>query len=245
MELTPSASPTFPSALRFYWHPVAGRFDTRPLMQRRQQKSCVTSPAVSSFFRYPSCVALNNTRCLFSHQVFPFLPSPTDVCQVVNLFSLLILASGFPPPPLPSASLSLPGDMRCVRSPTRRSVSACLFSSLSPAPPSLPPLSGLLHAALLHAALLPPRQTIEETHASYNAAVTLVLEHMAAGSRAEVMMATHNQASIEHAIALMQKLGIRRQDGVSFGQLLGMADNITFPLGAGGYKVRRGYQECS
>ncbi|CAM9685874.1 unnamed protein product, partial [Scytosiphon promiscuus] len=86
----------------------------------------------------------------------------------------------------------------------------------------------------------PVFDTIEETHASYDAAVTLVLEHMAAGNRAEVMMATHNQASIEHAIALMQKLGIRRQDGVSFGQLLGMADNITFPLGAGGYKVRPG-----
>lgn len=65
----------------------------------------------------------------------------------------------------------------------------------------------------------------------------MVLEHMAKGNRAEVMIATHNQASIEHAIALMQKLGIRRQDGVSFGQLLGMADNITFPLGTGGYKV--------
>ena len=66
----------------------------------------------------------------------------------------------------------------------------------------------------------------------------MVLEHMAKGNRAEVMMATHNQASIEHTITLMRKLGLRRQDGVSFGQLLGMADNITFPLGAGGYKVR-------
>ncbi|CAM9168705.1 unnamed protein product [Ectocarpus sp. 12 AP-2014] len=83
----------------------------------------------------------------------------------------------------------------------------------------------------------PVFDTIEETHANYDAAVTMVLEHMAKGQRAEVMMATHNQKSIEHAIALMQKLGIRRQDGVSFGQLLGMADNITFPLGTGGYKA--------
>ncbi|CAB1102775.1 unnamed protein product [Ectocarpus sp. CCAP 1310/34] len=83
----------------------------------------------------------------------------------------------------------------------------------------------------------PVFDAIEETHANYDAAVTLVLEHIAKGQRAEVMMATHNQKSIEHAIALMQKLGIRRQDGVSFGQLLGMADNITFPLGTGGYKA--------
>lgn len=80
-------------------------------------------------------------------------------------------------------------------------------------------------------------QTIEETHANYHAAIAAVLEHMAAGNRAEVMIATHNQASIEHAVSLMRKLGIRRRDGVSFGQLLGMADNITFPLGTGGYKV--------
>lgn len=35
----------------------------------------------------------------------------------------------------------------------------------------------------------------------------------------------------------MQKLNIPRESGVSFGQLLGMADNITFPLGIRGYKV--------
>ena len=82
-------------------------------------------------------------------------------------------------------------------------------------------------------------QTIEETHANYDAAVAMVLEHMARGaSRAEVMIATHNQASIERAIALMRDLGISREEGVSFGQLLGMADNITFPLGARGFKVR-------
>ncbi|CAM9371488.1 unnamed protein product [Laminaria digitata] len=83
----------------------------------------------------------------------------------------------------------------------------------------------------------PVYETIEETHANYDAAIAAVLEHMAAGNRAEVMIATHNQASIEHAISLMRKLGIRRRGGVSFGQLLGMADNITFPLGTGGYKA--------
>ncbi|CAM9487469.1 unnamed protein product [Ascophyllum nodosum] len=84
----------------------------------------------------------------------------------------------------------------------------------------------------------PVFDTIEETHANYDAAVAMVLEHMARGaSRAEVMIATHNQASIERAIALMRDLGISREEGVSFGQLLGMADNITFPLGARGFKA--------
>lgn len=83
-------------------------------------------------------------------------------------------------------------------------------------------------------------QTIEGTHANYDAAITMVLEHMAKGNRAEVMIATHNQASIEHAINVMSQLKIERRDGVSFGQLLGMADNITLPLGSRGYKVRCG-----
>jgi len=66
----------------------------------------------------------------------------------------------------------------------------------------------------------------------------MVLDYLARGNRAEVTVATHSQASIERTIAGMQERGITRADGVSFGQLLGMADNITFPLGAHGYKVR-------
>jgi proline dehydrogenase len=52
------------------------------------------------------------------------------------------------------------------------------------------------------------------------------------------MCGTHNQVSTEKAIKLMDELGIDRQDGtVHFGQLLGMADNLTFNLGAVGYRA--------
>lgn len=54
---------------------------------------------------------------------------------------------------------------------------------------------------------------------------------------AEVMIATHNQASIERVVAVMQQLGLPPQSGVYFGQLLGMADHLTFTLGAHGYGV--------
>ncbi|CAN0136374.1 unnamed protein product [Discosporangium mesarthrocarpum] len=83
----------------------------------------------------------------------------------------------------------------------------------------------------------PVWETIEDTHANFNAAVDMVLRHMAEGNRGEVMLATHNQDSIEHAIQRMETLGINKWEGVSFGQLLGMADNITFPLGSCGYRA--------
>ncbi len=64
-----------------------------------------------------------------------------------------------------------------------------------------------------------------------------VLEHVAAHG-AEVMVATHNQASIEATVALMGQLGIEpAAPGVSFGQLLGMADHLTFTLGRNSYRV--------
>lgn len=56
----------------------------------------------------------------------------------------------------------------------------------------------------------------------------------------EVMIASHNQASLERAVALMHDKGLdQRSVGIYFGQLLGMADPLTFVLGANGYRVRR------
>lgn len=56
---------------------------------------------------------------------------------------------------------------------------------------------------------------------------------------AEVMIASHNQPSIEQAVASMQQQGMDpTASGVFFGQLLGMADHLTFMLGQNGYRVR-------
>lgn len=59
-----------------------------------------------------------------------------------------------------------------------------------------------------------------------------------AGENAEVMVATHNQGSIEATVALMGRLALDPSKGVYFGQLLGMADHLTFTLGRNGYNVR-------
>lgn len=56
--------------------------------------------------------------------------------------------------------------------------------------------------------------------------------------RLEMMVASHNQASLEGAVALMQGLGLPPHcPQVHFGQLQGMADHLTYTLGAAGYQV--------
>jgi proline dehydrogenase len=80
----------------------------------------------------------------------------------------------------------------------------------------------------------PVHDTIAATHASYHKNVELLLRD----ENAEVMIATHNQASCEFAAKKMDELGLpRRGSGVHFGQLLGMSDHITFTLGLCGYSA--------
>ncbi len=63
---------------------------------------------------------------------------------------------------------------------------------------------------------------------------------------AEVMIATHNQKSIERAVSLMHELDVEpQQSGIYFGQLLGMADHLTFILGRNGYRVSILQLACS
>ena len=83
----------------------------------------------------------------------------------------------------------------------------------------------------------PIHETIQDTHDCYNSAVDFLLEHASAenGKSTELMLATHNRESIEKAIESMNKYGIsRRAPSTAFGQLYGMADNLSFNLGKHG-----------
>ena len=52
------------------------------------------------------------------------------------------------------------------------------------------------------------------------------------------MCATHNQETIELAIKVMSELGINpKANTISFAQLFGMMDNLTFNLGKHGYRA--------
>ena len=85
----------------------------------------------------------------------------------------------------------------------------------------------------------PIHATKEATDACYDAAVDYMLQKVASNNTSmELMLATHNQESIETAIQGMNRHGIdRRNPSVSFGQLLGMMDNLTFGLGRHGYRA--------
>ncbi len=76
--------------------------------------------------------------------------------------------------------------------------------------------------------------TIEDTHDNYHR----VMQHILAGKNRSLVVASHNQTSIEFAIQYMAKHNIDpATGGVYFAQLLGMADHLTFSLGCNGYKA--------
>ena len=77
----------------------------------------------------------------------------------------------------------------------------------------------------------PIHDEIEDTHANYNRCVRILIQE-AATTGAEVMIATHNQYSVEMAVRSMHDFGLNPNTcGVYFGQLLGMADHLSLVLG--------------
>ncbi|KAK9834130.1 hypothetical protein WJX81_000815 [Elliptochloris bilobata] len=94
------------------------------------------------------------------------------------------------------------------------------------------------HAAALGADS-PVQDTLEATHANYDRCVERVLRVVADGG-GELMVASHNQASVAAAAAAMQRLGLHpATSGVYFGQLLGMADHLSFTLGRSGFRAHK------
>lgn len=85
----------------------------------------------------------------------------------------------------------------------------------------------------------PIHPTIEDTHRCYDNSVDFLLRHSTeSDQKAEMMCATHNQASIEKAIDAMNKYGVdRKASTICFAQLYGMRDNLTYNLGKHGYHV--------
>ncbi|KAJ3033298.1 hypothetical protein HK097_004914, partial [Rhizophlyctis rosea] len=97
----------------------------------------------------------------------------------------------------------------------------------------------------------PIQPTLADTHAAYNRGIEFLAERLSSLKASEqgvdgggdirplsFVVASHNRESVERAKGVMDKVGIGRGEGtVSFAQLMGMKDKITFGLAAGGYKA--------
>ncbi|XP_068576784.1 proline dehydrogenase 1, mitochondrial [Cebidichthys violaceus] len=65
-----------------------------------------------------------------------------------------------------------------------------------------------------------------------------VLDEIALTRNANVMVASHNEDTVKRTLKRMNEVGLSaRENKVFFGQLLGMCDQISFPLGQAGFPV--------
>ncbi|XP_068166800.1 proline dehydrogenase 1, mitochondrial [Antennarius striatus] len=78
----------------------------------------------------------------------------------------------------------------------------------------------------------------QSTNRMYHMCLDYVLEEIALNRNANVMVASHNEDTVKHTIRRMNELGLLpTENKVYFGQLLGMCDQISFPLGQAGFPV--------
>uniref|UniRef100_A0A8C3T237 Proline dehydrogenase n=1 Tax=Chelydra serpentina TaxID=8475 RepID=A0A8C3T237_CHESE len=84
----------------------------------------------------------------------------------------------------------------------------------------------------------PLNPTYEETSEVYQRCLDYVLEEIKYSRKISIMVASHNEDTVKFTLRRMAELGIHPSEKkVYFGQLLGMCDQITFPLGQAGYPV--------
>jgi len=85
----------------------------------------------------------------------------------------------------------------------------------------------------------PIHDTPEETHESYNSSIRRVLQYSKTSDPSvEVMLASHNQESIQLAVQAMNELDVHREKPtIVFAQLYGMMDHVTLALGSHGYRA--------
>uniref|UniRef100_A0A3P8SQ00 Proline dehydrogenase n=1 Tax=Amphiprion percula TaxID=161767 RepID=A0A3P8SQ00_AMPPE len=78
----------------------------------------------------------------------------------------------------------------------------------------------------------------ESTNRMYHRCLDYVLDEIALNRNANVMVASHNEVTVKHTLMRMNELGLfPTENKVYFGQLLGMCDQISFPLGQAGFPV--------
>lgn len=78
----------------------------------------------------------------------------------------------------------------------------------------------------------------ESTNRMYHRCLEYILEEISHNRMTNVMVASHNEDTVKFTLEKMNELGlIPGENNVFFGQLLGMCDQISFPLGQAGFPV--------
>ncbi|XP_068430928.1 proline dehydrogenase 1, mitochondrial [Clinocottus analis] len=78
----------------------------------------------------------------------------------------------------------------------------------------------------------------EATNRMYHKCLEYVLEEIDHSRKANIMVATHNEDTVKFTLEKMNEMGLSPSENkVYFGQLLGMCDQISFPLGQAGFPV--------
>ncbi|KAG9266039.1 proline dehydrogenase 1, mitochondrial-like [Astyanax mexicanus] len=78
----------------------------------------------------------------------------------------------------------------------------------------------------------------ESTNRMYHRCLEYILEEISHNRMTNVMVASHNEDTVKFTLEKMNELGLTPgENNVFFGQLLGMCDQISFPLGQAGFPV--------
>ncbi|CAK8681331.1 unnamed protein product [Clavelina lepadiformis] len=83
----------------------------------------------------------------------------------------------------------------------------------------------------------PIQSNYDATNSNYNQLLNFLLQEIFCEGNITIMAATHNEESVKYALKTMRELDMTSEQlsQVYFGQLLGMCDHITFPLGHAGH----------
>ncbi|XP_070780454.1 proline dehydrogenase 1, mitochondrial [Enoplosus armatus] len=78
----------------------------------------------------------------------------------------------------------------------------------------------------------------EATNRMYHKCLEYLLEEINHSRKPNIMVATHNEDTVKFTLEKMNDMGLSpTENKVYFGQLLGMCDQISFPLGQAGFPV--------
>lgn len=83
----------------------------------------------------------------------------------------------------------------------------------------------------------PIHKTKEDTDNNYNRNIEKLVKLIGEGRRIQIMIATHNQQSVEKTLQCAEENGLDNSAPIHFAQLMGMTDNLTYSLGLKKFKA--------